>query len=604
MNHRHFRTDHIPERSAREATGIRSDERGLSEVVAFAVLLGIVILGIAVILLVGVDLIDREQSDAEFSQAEQALTKLDTEARVTLQENTTRQVDLGLRGVSGDLAVNPERGWIRVEHQQVDLINGSVDETTVLTNRSLGAVVYQEADSSVAYQGGGVWRGDGSGSVMVSRPDIQFRQGTLSLSVIGVASGEGVYGDVEVSRHDTTVHPFPNETAGLTNRVNDTTVSITVQSEYYLAWGKYLEDDLDAVVGYDHDEQIVHAEFIAVPTAFSLRSGIIATAAPGDISLHGTGAYVTSYNSTTGERDTREGSVQAVGDVLMWGNAEIAGDVYTGDRFEIASGAASVDGDVAWTTSFENHGTVTGTDRQITGVPSIPPITGFVIDEVRSLRLENDNEAAPAVIDDDELSFNGRQTLEAGSYYLETMHVDRNDEIVLDTTDGDIHIGVRDWIGIEQRADVTVEGTGTVHVYVEGREKVFNDGITGAEDHVPSTEWTLYVDRGAEVTTPNDNASQLRIYGTDTFTGGVGGPQDTVVTGVIYAPAGQYGPGFFYIKQAHLFGAVVTGDLTVDQSGEIHYDLALEDQEFPVAPTVPRLEYLYVSEHGLAVDSP
>lgn len=591
------------ERSS-NSSGLRVDERGLSEVVAFALLLGIVILGIAVILFVGVDLIDREQSDAELSQAEHALTKLDTEARATLQDDTTRQVDLGLRGVSGDLVVEPERGWIRVEHQRIDLANGTVEEPTVLVNRSLGAVVYRDGDRSVAYQGGGVWRGDGSGSVMSSRPDIQFREGTLSMSVIGVDDGDGVYGDVEVSRHATTVHPFPNETAGLTNRVNDTMVSITVQSEYYLAWGRYLEDDLDAIVGYDHDEQTAHAKFIATPSSLSLRSGIIATAAPGDISLHGTGAYVTSYNSATGERDTREGSVEAVGDVLMWGDAEIAGDVSTGDRFEIASGAASVDGDVDWTTSFDNQGTVTGTDRQIAGVPSIPPITGYVIDEVRSLRLVNDNEAAPAVIDNNELSFNGRQTLEAGRYYLETMHIDRNNELVLDTSDGDIHIGVRDWIGIEQRGGVTVQGDGTVYVYVEGREQVFNDGITGAGDHVPSTEWNLYVDKGAEVTTPNDNASQFRIYGTETFSGGVGGPQGTTVTGVIYAPTGQYGPGFFYIMQAHLYGAVVTGDLTINQYGEIHYDLALADREFPVAPTVSRLEYLYVSDHGLAVASP
>lgn len=579
------------------------DSKAISEVVAFSTILVIVVLGIAVVFVLGIDLIDREQSEAEFSQAEHALIKLDTEAHAALQDHASRQMDAGLRGSSGNLAVEPDNGWMRIEYQHVNLSEGIVNESTTLTNKSLGAVVYRDGIESVAYQGGGVWRGDGDGSVMRSRPDIQFRNGTLSMSIITIDEGNGVYSDLEVSRIGERTVRFPNESVDLTNRVNDTYLSITVQSEYYLAWGRYFERDLGAVVGYDHDAQIAHVEFIAVPDAFSPRSGIIATAAPGEISLHGTGAYVTSYNSNTGEMDTREGSVEAVGDVQMWGDSEIAGDVYVGDEFEIHSGSAMVDGDVYWTTSYANHGTVTGDDEQIVGVPSIPPINGFIEEHAASIRLANDNDQVP-FIEDNQFSFAGKRTLEAGSYYLETMHIDRNDELVLDTSDGDIHIAVRDWIGIEQRGAITVEGTNRVHIYVEGREKVYNDGITGAEDHVPSPEWNLYVDKGVEVSIPAYNSSQLVIYGGDDFAGAIGGPQDTEFTGVIYAPAGRYGSGYFYIAQAHLYGAVVTGDLTVNQFGEIHFDLALRDEEFPVGPTIPRLEYLYVTEHGLAVTNP
>lgn len=595
-----------------------STDRALSEVTGHALLIGIVVIGVGGLLLVGGDVIDRHQEEAALSQAEHSLMQFDSEAsEVAFGQSDTKEVDLGMRNSRGSLDVDGESGWIRVEVQYANHSTRTVHEPTVVVNRTLGAVTYQTSDSSVAYQGGGVWRTDGDGAVMRSRPEIQMQNNTLSMSIIGVERGGPVHNHMAVTRHDDSVDRFPDSAHDLSNKLEDSRVVVTVQSEYYLAWGSYFEQDMNAVVHYDHEREQIHVEFLALPSHFSPRGGVIATAGPGSISLHGSGSYVTSYDSRVpGSSDLGESEVESVGDVDMWGSAEIAGDVWTGSEFEIHSGSAQVSGDVYWTDDYENHGTVTGTDHQIDGVPSVPPITPYVESRVGELRAQNDNSETD-LIDENTLTLGERDdgTLEAGEYYFEEMHIEERASLELDTTDGNITIGVRDWIGLESRASLEIidEGDGEVDIFVLGETKILNDDrITGAGDHVPpehvpedDVKWAVFTDRGSSVTIPNSDATRLTVWGPDDFTMGVGGPdvggQDSYFTGFIYAPAGEYGHGYVFVKQAHIYGAVVTGDLTIDQNGEIHYDHALEDKELPLAPMQPNLEYLYVTEHSIDV---
>lgn len=575
------------------------DNRGVSEVLGVALLIGIVLTGATAIVLAGGNAIDRSQSEIEIRQAQHAMTQFDSQAsRVALQGTDAQRVDMGLRGTKGSLDVDPDDGWIRVT--TVDMSSG---EHTDVVNESLGAMVYEHGDTTIAYQGGGVWRSDAdateSGSVMISRPEFHYHNDTLSMPIITTDRGGSVHSDVTIATGGNERH-FPNESAGLTNRIDDSMTVVTVESDYYEAWGRYFEDETSGTVQYDHDAGTVTVTFLSMPDTYALQDGIVATAGQGNVSLHGTGAYVSSYNSSTNEYDTRDGSLVAAGDVNLWGNSEIAGDVRSGSEFEIHAGASTVDGDVYWTDGFENQGAVTGTDEQIDGVPSIPPITEYVTGQVQGLAADNDNEDVPSVIDESDQLVDQPGTLGAGQYYFERLHLTSNEELVIDTTGGDVVIGVRDWVGIDEQAGVTVVGDGDVHLYVEGQSTVDRD-ITGAGDHVPETEWNLYLDKGAEVSVPDRNASQLTIYGTEDFTGGIGGPQGTTLEGTVYAPAGYAGPGYVYVMQADVYGAVVTGDLTLNQFGSIHYDHALKEESVPLAPSMDRLAFLYASTHGIEV---
>lgn len=67
--------------------------------------------------------------------------------------------------------------------------------------------------------------------------------------------------------------------------------------------------------------------------------------------------------------------------------------------------------------------------------------------------------------------------------------------------------------------------------------------------------------------------------------------------GVIYAPAGEHGSGDTYVKQANVYGAVVTGNLTLGNKGKAHFDRGLAEESIGLVPGVSRFEFLYVTEH-------
>jgi hypothetical protein len=74
------------------------------------------------------------------------------------------------------------------------------------------------------------------------------------------------------------------------------------------------------------------------------------------------------------------------------------------------------------------------------------------------------------------------------------------------------------------------------------------------------------------------------------------------VTAVFIAPAGPVGDGKFLLKHGEIYGAVVTGNLTLNEGGEVHFDRALLNERLVLAPNVPRIEYLYLTENEIKVE--
>ncbi|MDF9744587.1 hypothetical protein NDI89_03220 [Natrinema sp. S1CR25-10] len=121
-------------------------------------------------------------------------------------------------------------------------------ETEVLYDEQLGALLYSNDDTEIAYQGGGVWRSDGTGSTMVSAPGIEYREGTLTFPIVHLA-GDRVGG--------TTVDGTVRRTAApkridLDDRWNSdrgsVAVRIDIESEYCGAWERELEETITGSV--------------------------------------------------------------------------------------------------------------------------------------------------------------------------------------------------------------------------------------------------------------------------------------------------------------------------------------------------------------------
>jgi hypothetical protein len=257
----------------------RTDERGQTAPIGVVLVLGIVLLGTTVIVALGGAAITSTQERSEINAAEHAMTQFDSQAaQVALGDTSVQSVRFGRMG--GSYSVEPSSGTITVTHIDYD---GSADEE--LFSGKLGAVVYRNGDTTIAYQGGGVWRKDENGGVsMVSPPEFHYRSGTLTLPVIRAEGSGGASGDVvaTIVRDTTPDRHYPNPSSNYNgddspdrkylNPIAKGTVHITVQSEYYEGWAHYFRDRTDGTVTVDdaNEEVTVELETIGLTGPFPI----------------------------------------------------------------------------------------------------------------------------------------------------------------------------------------------------------------------------------------------------------------------------------------------------------------------------------------------
>lgn len=230
----------------RERDGNR-DARGQAEVLGVVLLLGLTVVSVGLIVATGSDAVDGTREAVRDTAAENALYKLDSQAMLVAYGNADRRrVELG-RADAGRYEVRPGAGWLTVEHRNY---SGTQDETIV--NRSLGTVAYAREDSEIACQGGGVFRRDGEGSVVLSPPRLDYHRQTFTVPAIRVKSAGGgterssgaVAAVVTAAGPSTVVYPNATRSYGggsksYTNPVSGGKVVITVRSRFYTGWAEY-----------------------------------------------------------------------------------------------------------------------------------------------------------------------------------------------------------------------------------------------------------------------------------------------------------------------------------------------------------------------------
>jgi hypothetical protein len=239
-------------------------DRSQSETLGVVLLLGLTILSVGALVAYGGAAIDDTEQTVDMQSAEHALSQLDSKVSlVALSEADRQSVSLG-RARQGSYSVHPDNGHITIRHNDWNNENGS----ELIYTESLGEVRYENGDRVLAYQAGGVWRAqEGGGSVMVSPPEFHYRDMTLTLPIIKL-SGEGssasaASANVASESFPTPIYPntsdnYTDSERAFTNPVQNGTVQIAVQSEYYEAWGSYFETRTDGnVTTYASNETAV-----------------------------------------------------------------------------------------------------------------------------------------------------------------------------------------------------------------------------------------------------------------------------------------------------------------------------------------------------------
>lgn len=314
--------------------GVDGGGRGLTPIVAIVVLIGLVVASAITVFLVGSDAIFEVQDEAD---VEQAAAALETMAH-DLESDGTAAAALPRKGQA---RVNSSAGWIRVEVG---------NDTIVHPDRQgrLGTLYYESGDTTLAYQGGGVWRMDASGnSTTHVSPPLQYSEGeeaTLMLPVVSLTGPDGTLANDRLETVDTHTH-FPSIDANVSNPITED-VTITVNSEFYVAWGEYLGDRFDEPVAYDHDagEVTVHLEGAnetrTVPDSErSTRevegiTGFLVNDGP-ELDIR-QALEVNSFNSSEGpypqSGPEENGDVRSDGDLNLANRAKVNGDVEVSDR--------------------------------------------------------------------------------------------------------------------------------------------------------------------------------------------------------------------------------------------------------------------------------
>lgn len=243
-------------------------ERGQSETLGFALILGFTLLSVGALAMFGGATLDTTQEQIGVQNAEHAMSQFDARASmVGLGESDAQTVAFGA-GQQGSYTVDPDAGSIRVVHEQLE-----TNDTTTLYEGSLGAVRYHNGGTEIGYQGGGVWRQD-EGSVMLSPPEFHYRSATLTLPVLRIDGGGSVSGDPAATvRQGQRRVAFPNTSATFTNTttnwvnpVEGGTVTVSVQSDYYRAWANFFRTRTAGTVAVDAANETVSVELVAPGT--------------------------------------------------------------------------------------------------------------------------------------------------------------------------------------------------------------------------------------------------------------------------------------------------------------------------------------------------
>lgn len=262
-------------------------DRGQSSVLGYALVVGIVALAVVSTLALGAAALEDTRTDSEVARAEQTMTLFDSQAaQVALGESSAQTVDLGRS--DGTYTLDEMAGEISIVQLDCDDDgdNGGADydgatgalgadDAYILSPQPLGKLVYETGDQTLAYQGGGVWKGSGEGARMISPPEFHYRGATLTLPVVLTRGDGGASGATKARVRSTTnaVPVYPNSsdsfptsspdcdedgvTEPFKNPVADGTVIVRVESEYARAWGEYFATRTAGDVRYPADGVVV-----------------------------------------------------------------------------------------------------------------------------------------------------------------------------------------------------------------------------------------------------------------------------------------------------------------------------------------------------------
>ena len=208
------------------------DEKAVSEVIGYIIILGIVFISFGLIFFNATAIFTDTEETERLENAQRGFTVLQSNVDEVVFGESPRQ-ETKVRLGSGSVSVANQRTRIMLE------VDG--DE---VRNQTLSTVEYTLEDEGVTYENGAIFRQSVGSVAMASEPGWVTRENDNTMDIVsiptvrtfggGSVGGDGTASVRTVSAGDAFVERVPADT--------ESTVNVTIVSENAVAWNRYMED--------------------------------------------------------------------------------------------------------------------------------------------------------------------------------------------------------------------------------------------------------------------------------------------------------------------------------------------------------------------------
>ncbi|WP_436347610.1 DUF7289 family protein [Natronorubrum sp. FCH18a] len=174
------------------------DDRGVSEVIAFVLVFGMILVSVGLLYSVGFQAMHDYQENEQLTNAERAMDALSDNLNDVLRYSGVdqRYGEISMR--DGTVTTSGDGTEIEIKIGDDDLaerddrfLNFTNDENSI----NLGEFRYHDGGDSVAYEGGGLVRADETGSAVLKQPRITCNEnedgdGTAIISLVSITGGD------------------------------------------------------------------------------------------------------------------------------------------------------------------------------------------------------------------------------------------------------------------------------------------------------------------------------------------------------------------------------------------------------------------------------
>ncbi|WP_049928195.1 DUF7289 family protein [Halopiger goleimassiliensis] len=221
-----------------------SSDRGLSPVVAVALLFTMVLIGAGLVFVTGSEMIAAFESNINNEKVDLCVDESDHRLGTVVGTGSERSLEFDDPNCQPQVAGD---GSISVTAYNSSIEDPQWSDPDRTVTEELGALEFDANDRRIAHQGGGIFELTDSGARTVESPEIGFgRNDTLNLEFMQVSSGNGP-GARSIAQQDPdgASQAAANLSSVVENATND--VAIKIESQYADGWERHLESEIEQV---------------------------------------------------------------------------------------------------------------------------------------------------------------------------------------------------------------------------------------------------------------------------------------------------------------------------------------------------------------------